>query len=395
VEKTSFQLHDLLCDAVELMRPRAEEKGLRLVLQQSALVPRFVRADGGKLRQMLINLISNAVKYTSEGSVVVSADAREAGNGLMFTLEVADTGIGIAPKDQASIFDPFIQAGNQGAQKGTGLGLAITRAFVQLMGGSVSVQSTPGTGSVFRIELPLDELEEPATVVPELRRKAVVGLEPDQPEYRILIVEDKTENWVLLQRIVQGVGFHVRVAETGEESVDLFTSWQPHFIWMDLRLPGIGGVEAARRIRNQNGGNKVKIVAVTSSAFSTQRDTVLAAGLDDFLRKPYRIEEIFDCMARQLGVRYTHEVTPPSVDANVAIKLAPEDVAALSWALRDELENAVVSLDRKRIMLLASRISEQNPSFGRALAHLAGISAYTPILQALERYKARVTQVTA
>lgn len=395
VEKACFQLHDLLRDSLELMRPRAEEKGLRLVLCHSPLVPRFVRTDASKLRQVLINLIGNAVKYTSEGSVIVSADAKKVDNGLMLTLEVADTGIGIAPEDQARIFDPFIQSGNHGSQKGTGLGLAITRAFTQLMGGAVSVESAPGSGSLFQIQLPVEEVQEPATVTPELRRKAVVGLEPGQPEYRILIVEDRTENWMLLERILQGVGFQVRVAETGEESVDLFASWQPHFIWMDLRLPGITGVEAALRIRSRDAGDRVKIVAVTSSAFLTERDAVLSAGLDDFLRKPYLMAEIFECMARHLGVRYVYEVTRPAPDRDAPVHLAPEQMASLAAPVRRDLENAVVALDRERIVLLAGQISEQHPSVGRALAHLAAISAYTPILQALARSKPRSAQGAA
>src|SRR5207248_5079652 len=255
------------------------------------LVPRFVRADAGKLRQILINLIGNAVKFTGQGSVIVSADANDAGNRTTLIIEVADTGTGIAPEDQARIFDPFVQAGSNGAQKGTGLGLAITQAFVQLMEGTLSLQSTPGSGSVFRIEVPLEEVEEASTVTPELRRKRVVSVAPGQPDYRVLIVEDKKENWMLLERILGDAGFQVRVAETGEQAVSLFASWRPHFIWMDLRLPGISGVEVARRIRNQEGGSKVKIAAVTASPFSMQRDAVLAAGLDDFVRKPYRSGE--------------------------------------------------------------------------------------------------------
>jgi CheY-like chemotaxis protein len=207
-------------------------------------------------------------------------------------------------------------------------------------------------------------------------------------------VEDNTENWMLLERILQGVGFQVRVAETGEESVDLFASWQPQFVWMDLRLPGISGIEAALRIRNQDAAQRVKIVAVSSSGFFAERDAVLAAGLDDFLRKPYRVAEIFDCMAQHLGVRYIYGVPRPAPDGEVAVNLAPEDLAPLPSGVLRELENAVVSLDGELIMTLAIQISEQNPSIGRALADLARISAYTPILQALSRCKTMTTQAT-
>ena len=331
---------------------------------------------------MLFNLIGNAVKYTVQGSIVVSADATGAGNGMTLTLEVADTGIGIAPEDQARIFDPFVQVGNKRAQKGTGLGLAITRAFVQLMGGSLSLQSTLGSGSAFRVEVPVDEIEESAAEVSEVEHRRVVGLAAGQPDYRILIVEDKRENWMLLERILQNAGFQVRMAESGEQSVDLFASWRPHFIWMDLRLPGINGVEATRRIRDLGEGSKVKIAAVTASPFSMQRDAVLAAGLDEFLRKPYRTEEIFDCMARHLGVRYVYVEDLPRRES--ALSLPPEPLVALPQELREQLAEALVRLDVGPIAAAIGRVSEYDAALGSLLVRYADQSAYSPILEALE-----------
>ena len=386
VEKTSFHLDNLLHDSVELMRPRADEKGLRLVLEKSPVVPRFVRADAGKLRQVLINLLSNAVKYTAQGSVVVSADAVDSSYGITLILEVADTGIGIAVEDQTRIFDPFVQVGNKGSQKGTGLGLAITRRFVELMGGRLSLQSTPSHGSVFRIELPVEEMEKSAKVVSEIGSKRVLRLAAGQTDYRILVVEDKAENWMLLERILHGAGFQVRVAENGERSVELFSSWRPHFIWMDLRLPGISGIEAALRIREKEGGSKVRIVAVTASAFSMQRDAALAAGLDDFVRKPYRVNEIFDCMGRLLGVRYLYADELPA--SEMGLSLPPGCFDTLPQELREELTNAVVRLDVGRITALIGRVSDCDAVLGRALAHCADRFDYSRILAALESARA-------
>jgi signal transduction histidine kinase/CheY-like chemotaxis protein len=390
VEKTSCYLHDLLRDSVELMRPRAEEKGLRLVLDRSPLVPRFVRADAGKLRQVLINLISNAVKYTVHGAVTVSASAKDAGNGLTLTLKIADTGIGIAPEDRSRIFDPFVQAGQHRGQAGTGLGLAITRRFVELMGGSISLQSALGRGSVFKVELPVEKMEEPAADVPAGARKRVVGLTPGQADYRILIVENQPENWMVLERILESAGFQVRVAEDGEQSVDLFASWRPHFIWMDLRLPGISGVEAAQRIRGREGGRDIKIVALTASVFSTQRDEVLAAGLDGFLRKPYRAEEIFDCMGRLLGVRYVYgeDLPRPAVSPS----LSPDSLAALPQDVREELAAALVRLEPGPIAAAIGRVSDRDAVLGSALACYADQLAYTAILTALESANGRAAQ---
>jgi signal transduction histidine kinase/ActR/RegA family two-component response regulator len=387
VEKTSLQLHDLLRESVELIRPRAEEKGLSLILDQSPAVPRFIRIDAGKLRQVLINLIDNAMKYTAQGSVVVSADVKGSANGPTLTLDVADTGIGIAPEDQIRIFDPFVQAGNKGARKGTGLGLAITRGFIQLMGGSIGLQSAPGKGSVFRVELPVEEIEESASVLKDNHPKRVVGLAPGQPDYRILIVEDKEENWMMLERILERVGFRVRVAENGEQSVDVFRSWRPHFIWMDLRLPGINGVEAAHRIREEEGGSEVKIVALTASAFATQRDVVLAAGLDGFLRKPYRSEEIFDCMARSLGIRYVY--SEEGLPVEPIPFLPPASLDALPQKVREQLTEAIVRLDTASIAAAIDRVSDCDAALGRVLTCYADRFALTQVLDALQSVESR------
>ena len=379
----SFDLRHLVNEVVEMMRPRADEKNLKLSLQVAAKVPEFVRSDAAKLRQVLTNLVANAVKYTLQGSVAVSLEAKsgEAPNAFRVILEVADTGIGTALEDQVRIFDPFVQSGKRGAQKGTGLGLAITRRFVDLMGGTVTVESTPGQGSVFRVELPVEQTQNSELTETEGDRPRVVGLAPGQPDYRVLIVEDQRENWLVLQRILEGAGFQVRVAENSEQASDTFKSWQPHFVWMDLRLPGEGGVECARRMRRLPGGRQAKIVALTASAFSSQREEVLAAGLDDFLRKPYRTEEIFECMARHLGVSYRFRGDFQD-DSNSSLR--PEAFAALPGSLRKELEGALLRLETGRIAEVIGRVSELDGALGGVLTRYAEKFAYSEILSALE-----------
>ena len=211
----------------------------------------------------------------------------------------------------------------------------------------------------------------------------MIGLESRQSDYRILIVEDQRENWLLLQRLLQTIGFQIRVAEDGGQAVESFIRWRPHFIWMDVRLPVLSGLEAARRIRELEGGDEVKIVAVTASAFASEREEVIAAGFDDFLRKPYRPEEIFDCMKRHLAVRYVYGVGAQAAPADPPVTLNPGELAALPVALRDELEKAVISLDPVRIRRLVNQISEQNSSLGIALERLADKFAYSRILYAL------------
>ncbi|HEY1338256.1 MAG TPA: ATP-binding protein, partial [Bryobacteraceae bacterium] len=386
LEYTSINLYRLVSDAVNMLRDRARAKELELVVDISPRAPRYIRSDAVKLRQVLTNLVGNAVKYTDEGSVAVRLDARPGNDAkhVMLIFDVEDTGLGIAPEDQARVFDPFIQAGGSHSRKGSGLGLSIARKFVELLGGRIELESAPGRGSRFRVEAPAAIAEASEAVDPTPAVKQVLGLARGQRDYRVLIAEDKPENWMLLQRLLESAGFQVRVAEDGPGSVECFQSWRPDFIWMDLRLPVFGGMEAARRIRGMEGGGGVKIAAVTASAFASQRDEVLAAGLDDFVRKPYRPTEIFDCMARHLGVTYVYETRTEADTCGGPVDLRVQELAGLPADLRAELEHAVVSLDSKRIGSVVQKVSEQNAALGQKLATLAEGFAYTTIFEALE-----------
>ena len=330
-ESFPINLHTVVREMVDMLRDRAYAKGLELFLDISSHTPQFVWSDPGKLRQVLTNLIGNALKYTDEGSVVVRLDANAADDAGLVVLifEIEDTGIGIAEEDRSRIFDAFVQAGTTGKRPGTGLGLSISRHFIRMLGGTIQVESTPGRGSWFRIELPA-RIAAASEVIPgNSQVEQVAGLEPDQPHYRILIVEDQRENWLLLQRLLETAGFETRVAEDGERAVETFRSWHPHFIWMDVSLPVMSGLEAARRIRMLEGGADVKIVAVTASASAAQREEALTSGFDYFLRKPYRHREIFDCMERQLGLRYINRGRSESTDRNSPAPLHPADLSVL------------------------------------------------------------------
>jgi signal transduction histidine kinase/DNA-binding response OmpR family regulator len=384
-------------EVTDMMRARASEKNLTLHLVESPEVPGSVKADAAKLRQVLVNLLGNAVRYTETGSITLRLNAKrgEDGQRVLLTFEVEDMGMGIAPEDQSRIFDAFVQVGNKRNQKGTGLGLAITRQFVELMGGTIRLESTPGKGSRFRVELPMEQAEISEGKPAETEGERIIGLEPGQPDYRILIVEDEQANWLLLGRLLENAGFQVRVAEDGTQGVEMFSSWRPHFIWMDLYMPVMDGREAARRIREMEGGREVKIAVLSASAFASERDQMLAAGVDVFVRKPYRATEIFDCMARHLELRFRFGEVGPATAEWATTALRPEHLEALPEALREELENAVTSLDVERIARLISHVSEQDPVVGSILARFADRLAYSPILHALEGCKKGNTEARA
>ncbi len=379
-----FDLGALAHDIVELMRERAAEKGLGLRLEQSSALPRRIRSDEIKLRQALINLVGNAIKFTEQGRVVLRLGAAPTPRGLRLSIAVEDSGIGIAAEDQTRIFDPFAQVEKTGAQKGTGLGLAITRQFVELMGGRIGVTSQPGQGSCFRIELPVESADESDALSGAFDPGEVLALEPSQPAYRVLIVEDQLENAQLLSRLLGEAGFQVQTAENGVRAIDLFQRWRPHFIWMDRRMPEMDGLEATRRIRKMEGGREVKIVALTASVFVEQHQEMLAAGMDDVVHKPFRPAVIFDCLTRHLGARYVQPGhAEPSAVAGTAVDQAA--LAALPEALRRDLADALVTLDTERIDALIGRVAERDAALGQILRQHAENYDYDPIMQALAR----------
>jgi signal transduction histidine kinase/ActR/RegA family two-component response regulator len=308
-EELAIEASDLISTVrtvIEMMRGRAEEKHLTLLYYQAPEVPRYVRVDAPKLRQILINLLGNAIKFTREGTVTLRLSAQpadEPGRARLF-FEVEDSGVGMPQHDLGRIFEPFEQARNADPQKGTGLGLTITRRFVELMGGTLLVESEVGRGSRFVVDLPLELASESETYGVELAPGHSFILESGQPEWRVLIVEDDPESATVLGKMLTRAGFQVRVAENGALGIQAFQQWRPHFIWMDLGLPQLSGTESTRRIRQLDGGAEIKIAAITASAYVSERDGLARAGFDDFTFKPFRQTEIFLCMARHLSVRY-------------------------------------------------------------------------------------------
>ncbi|WP_157199684.1 PAS domain-containing hybrid sensor histidine kinase/response regulator, partial [Methylomonas koyamae] len=378
---TAFDLQEMVGDVLNMMQARAAEKGLKLALDPESAYPRFIVGDRDRLRQVLINLVGNALKFTGAGGVTVRVRCKHNATSHLL-IEVEDTGPGIAETDRQRIFEPFVQIGQDADGKGTGLGLSITRQFVQLMNGSIGVESTMGKGSLFRIELPLRVAETAAGSAPQAAAAAereVLALAPGQPEYRILIVEDQIDNQLLLSWLLETVGFRIKLAENGRDGVALFQSWQPHLIWMDRQMPVMDGLQAAQTIRALPGGDAVKIIGVSASAFAEQRDEILAAGMNEFIGKPYRPAEIYDCLARQLGVRYLYSDAP----AAAMPALAADSLAALAPALRRELELALKSLESERIADAIGRIKAYDNQLAAALAVLADNYNYPAILKAL------------
>jgi signal transduction histidine kinase/ligand-binding sensor domain-containing protein/CheY-like chemotaxis protein len=305
LHRRTFQPREMIDDIAQMMRIRAEAGGLELAVEIDGAFPRAVSGDEGKLRQILVNLLGNAVKFTALGRVIIRARWR-AGRAAF---EISDTGVGIADHEMARLFQPFEQTrSGRLAPEGTGLGLAITRQLVQLMGGEITVTSREGVGTTFRFEIDLLRSLEP---VPRIRQRRVLALASPTPRRRIAVVDDDAVNRTLLHSLLETVGFDVAEATNGREGVDLWASWNPELMFMDQRMPVINGLEATRMIRDaesaRGAGQRTVIVAVTASAFEHERETLLASGADDVIVKPWAEETLFAVIARELGVRFVYE----------------------------------------------------------------------------------------
>jgi CheY-like chemotaxis protein/nitrogen-specific signal transduction histidine kinase len=296
VREAVFELPRLLQGLDEMFAVRAAAKGLRLSVARAPGLPPWVRADDGKLRQILINLLGNAVKFTAAGSITLRVAWRDG----RAEFEVEDTGPGITVEDQARLFSPFVQGEAGMAAEGTGLGLAISRTYAHLMGGELSVRSVPGRGATFRLTVPMAEAAPgPARPAP----LGVVSLPARERPYRILVADDTLENRVLMTRLHGLAGLEVMEASDGEQAVELWRTYQPDLIWMDTRMPRLDGPSATREIRRRERetGAHVPIIAVTAGVLETEEHELLEAGYDAVVPKPFRSETIFGLLRAHLA----------------------------------------------------------------------------------------------
>jgi two-component system sensor histidine kinase/response regulator len=382
----NFDLIRLLEAIEEMFRLRAARKDLQLMLELSDDMPRYVRADESKLRQVLLNLISNAVKFTDEGGVTVRVGYRERDGDKRLLFEVEDTGVGIPESDLADIFDPFVQtASGYQSEEGTGLGLAISQRFIGLMGGKIQVLSEVGRGSLFKFDVRI-ELASADEVEAETPQRRVIGLAPNQPTYRLLIAEDRSTNRELLMKLLVPLGFDVRAVTNGQEAIEAWESWHSHLIWMDMRMPVMDGYEATRRIKATTKGQATVIVALTASAFEEDRSVILSAGCDDFVRKPFREVEIFEVLAKHLGVEFLYERTDAdkALGENEDLDSRLAALAALPEDQRRALHQAARAADAERLLEIINGLEAERPALAQALHSLVHNFRFDVIMNATQ-----------
>ena len=418
INKSEFDLYRLLDDLQQMFHSAAQEKGITLEMTRSPNLPRIISSDRLKLRQILINLLSNAMKFTSAGKITLSAevsnhlsppqdatdktdkssrtdksrtDKSRADQLQSLTFSVTDTGAGINTADQARLFEAFVQTeSGLAAHQGTGLGLAISAEYAHLLGGQLEVQSAVGEGSTFSFSLAATPTASAtAAISTQLEDRKIIGLAPGQSAYRILVVDDVSLNRKLLRQLLMNVGFDVRVAENGQDAIAQWLDWQPHLIWMDMRMPGMSGIEATQQIKKLDKQGQTVVLALTASAFEENREEAIASGCDDFVSKPIQASEIFEKMARYLGVQYQYEGIEKSplaqTESEPAVpRLTPELFSKTDSRWRYALTQAVLDLDDEAILRLAAELPDREKRVAIALRKCVEELSYKKLLHALQ-----------
>jgi signal transduction histidine kinase/DNA-binding NarL/FixJ family response regulator len=394
-QSTTFDFHALLRDLEMMFDSSIVAKGLRFEIIGIDSVSRYVSTDEKKLRQILVNLLSNAIKFTDQGDVTmrIAIEHGTAERGCL-KIEVEDTGEGIAEDELEKVFAYFEQT-ESGRQKksGTGLGLAISRDYARMMGGDITVTSKEGKGSTFYLNIDI-EVGSEADIKKKIPMRRVIGLEQGLEIPRILVVEDIEENRTLLVKLLNTVGFYVKEATNGKEAVDIFNQWRPNFIWMDIRMPLMDGLVATRHIKKTEAGKSTIVVALTAHALEEEKNHIMAAGCDDFVRKPFREEKIFEIMEKYLGVKYVYEkkeeAVPVTVLPSAQYATAPTalvnagQLADLPKNLQSELEESLIRIDREAVQGAIAKIATHNPALADALAAEARDLQFGRLLQMVE-----------
>jgi two-component system sensor histidine kinase/response regulator len=381
---SNFDLYALLDNIAEMLRPQAQAKALGLIFDRSSELPQYICTDQSKLRQVFINLLSNGLKFTESGGVTLRGKVGEKrGDYQRLLWEIEDTGAGIAPEEIYKLFQPFNQTETgRKSQQGTGLGLPISKKFVELMGGAIGVSSILGQGSVFSFDIQVGLVGE-NEIKTETNRAKVIALAQNQPKYRILVVDDRPESRLLLLKLLATLGLSVQEAANGQEAIAIWQAWQPHLIWMDMRMPVKDGYEATREIRQLEADNRGKtvIIALTASAFEEDRALVIAAGCDDFVRKPFREEVIWQKMGEYLGLKYIYADNEPNQPnySPVFLDSLQSLLKLISPDWIRQLQQAAQECDDEKIIALTAEIPPDYATLAQGLQQLAGEFSFDAI----------------
>lgn len=398
----NFDLFHFLDNLAAMFQQGAGQKKLAFTLESGSDLPRYIQTDKIKLRQVMINLLGNAVKYTDKGTVSLTVSlvappfdrlpSDRTGipvktPGAWIRFQTRDTGIGIDPRDMDIIFNRFVRAryGPPGGT-GTGLGLTISRHFVRVMGAELNAASEPGQGTAFFFDLPVGIVTSRDIKAPA-RRRMPLGLTPGQPPCSVLIAEDHEHSRMFLTKLLTRVGFKVHTVENGRAAVDTFFCLKPDLVLMDIRMPVMDGLAAAKKIKAGQNGQHTPIIAITAHAFEKEQIRILSAGFDDFIPKPLDEANLFECLYQHLGVAFTYtadldreRLVPPLSSKG----LDPDRVARLPDLLREELKSASAELNQEQTLACIEKIKKTDKPMAEHLALLANEFKFEEIWDSMQ-----------
>jgi signal transduction histidine kinase/DNA-binding response OmpR family regulator len=400
LEDNSVDFYAWLDNIEQSFKFQAHNQGWDFSVIRQQDLPQWICIDERRLRQILRNLINYCLKSTPTNNVslkvscsssrqkTIATDRQNSNKKYRVVFEVENAYLSFTPKELATLFDPLVTVREElKSTEGSSLNLPISRKLAQLMGGDITVSNNQlsESGIIFNLEIQTESVVAQKLQIQSTLRR-VIGLESDQIEYRILIVDDSKTNRAIMKRFLEPVGFIVQEAVNGQEAIDIWLRWQPHMIWMDLRMPVMNGCEATRRIKSYPQTMYTPIVALSASTLEEDKSLFKAAGCDDFVGKPFSENVIFDKIAQHLGIRYVYESTTPSTKSN--FKLTAETLNIMSSEWLNDFEQAAIVLDRDLLTQLLQKIPSEHNSLKNSLQKQVNDFDFDKIISLVKKVKA-------
>ena len=390
VSEGVINVEKLIEDLVSMFSVRAESKGIEIKFTLALANASYILSDEGKIRQILINLIGNAIKFTDHGGVYIFAGIDEPDSDTpKLILRVKDSGIGIDPSEHDKVFKVFEQADKVPVSAGgTGLGLAISMQYAKLLGGNLELKSALGEGAEFIMALPVAHANEQAIRKQKREMRRVIGIKTKIDKPKMLVADDMESNRDLVKQLFEPFGFQVEEATNGLDALEIVERWQPHVILMDKVMPVMDGIESTKKIRETQIGKNIVIVCVSANVFENEREKVLSAGVDAFLAKPFKNHDLFDLLEKLLDIEVEYEVEQTNVTDASDRSSELESLMQLSI---DDLESLKAVSQKDEMLKQISKLADQDAMLAITLweiaEHMSVSTLHALIEQALESKK--------
>ncbi|MDM8547360.1 transporter substrate-binding domain-containing protein [Candidatus Venteria ishoeyi] len=380
---TAINIQLFVQELVDMFRLRAKKKNINFKYHTDISLPNGIYADATRLRQILVNLLGNAVKFTEQGHVCLQISYDDD----TLHIHVEDTGIGIAPEQHEEIFQPFSQTSeNRYKAQGTGLGLSITRQIIELMGGTLSLESQLGQGSCFYVQVPAKAiLKSFSSSQKKLPQETIIGYHHRKGEapLRILVTDDIADNREVLCQILRPLNFDTQEADSGENCLQLIAAYRPHLVLMDLRMPGLDGLETTRRLHELPGFEKLPVIVISAGAYGKDEKNSRAAGCVDYLAKPIERTLLLQTLQKYLPLQWIYDkqqtTSTVSTDSGTIVELSAK------WL--EALEQAVIEANLKQVKSLLEEIKAEDSKLAAQLTDWLEAYEYQQLLDWIETHK--------